>query len=306
MQLTNTKPMKRYLLLAFIITSSISQAIGNNELVLLESKIDSLQTALKILKSSQATILQSQENTKIELSKAKESLIKLQEQVTKTELAISETADKLGLKISNTEQTANDKISQVDKALDNNTLLIGGIVLLTIIVVLVLYRFASNRQKTDKTDFEKRLDQTKRAIEEEQVQINTKLAELYNGQMEMLRMERKGVQTSSVTDHSLALKVADEVVKMQMNLSHMDPKVRGHRQLSIAVSNVFDNFRANGYEITDLLNKPFVDGMNMEVTMEPSPTLQEGEKIITRIIKPEVYFNEKIIQNAKVIVSYGE
>jgi hypothetical protein len=238
--------------------------------------------------------------------KIQESLKQLQEKSISNEKSISETADKLGIKISITEQTANDKINLVDKALDNNTLLIGGIVLLTIIVVLVLYLFASNRQKNDKTDFEKRLDQTKRAIEEEQVQINTKLAELYNGQMEMLRMERKGVQTSAVTDHSLALKVADEVVKMQMNLSHMDPKVRGHRQLSIAVSNVFDNFRANGYEITDLLNKPFVDGMNMEVTMEPSPTLQEGEKIITRIIKPEVYFNEKIIQNAKVIVSYGE
>ena len=298
--------MKRLLILAFIITSSISQAIGNSDILMLEKKLDSLQAVLKTLKSSQVAILQNQQKTNIQVLKIQESLKQLQEKSISNEKSISETADKLGIKISITEQTANDKINLVDKALDNNTLLIGGIVLLTIIVVLVLYLFASNRQKNDKTDFEKRLDQTKRAIEEEQVQINTKLAELYNGQMEMLRMERKGVQTSAVTDHSLALKVADEVVKMQMNLSHMDPKVRGHRQLSIAVSNVFDNFRANGYEITDLLNKPFVDGMNMEVMMEPSPTLQEGEKIITRIIKPEVYFNEKIIQNAKVIVSYGE
>jgi hypothetical protein len=149
------------------------------------------------------------------------------------------------------------------------------------------------------------LSNAKKSIEEEQVQINTKLAELYNGQMELLKHERKANPGNDI-DHSLALKVADEIVKMQMNLVHMDSKVRGHKQLTIAVTNVFDNFKANGYEIVDLLNKPYNDGMNMDASKEPDPTLNEGVQLIRRIIKPEIHYNNKMIQKAQVIVAYGE
>jgi hypothetical protein len=178
-------------------------------------------------------------------------------------------------------------------------------VLTAILLSGLIYWLLSKRQKSDKTKVEEQLSNAKKAIEEEQIQINTKLAELYNGQMELLRTERK-TNISAPIDHSLALKVADEIVKMQMNLAHMDNKVRGHKQLTIAVNNVFDNFRANGYEITDLLNKPYIEGMNLQATMEPDPNLGEGEQVIRRIIKPEIYFNNKVIQHAQIIVAYGE
>lgn len=89
-----------------------------------------------------------------------------------------------------------------------------------------------------------------------------------------------------------------------MNLVHMDSKVRGHKQLTIAVTNVFDNFKANGYEIVDLLNKPYNDGMNMDESKEPDTSLNEGARI-RRIIKPEIHYNNKMIQKAQVIVAYG-
>ena len=108
----------------------------------------------------------------------------------------------------------------------------------------LLYWLLSKRQRTDKTDVEGQLSQTKKTIEEEQIQINIKLAELYNGQMELLKNERKSNINNGEIDHSLPLKVADEIVKMQMNLAHMDTKIKGHRHLSIAVGNVFDNFKA--------------------------------------------------------------
>ena len=129
---------------------------------------------------------------------------------------------------------------------------------------------------------------------------------MHHKQMELLKVERKANHNNGEIDHSLPLKVADEIVKMQMNLVHMDNKIRGHKQLSIAVTNVFDNFKANGYEIIDHLNKPYNEGMNMDASKEPDPSLKEGEQIIRRIIKPEIHFNNKMTQKAQVIVSYGE
>jgi len=220
--------------------------------------------------------------------------------------AITQTANKLGIQIKETGEQNAGKITEVSESLSKNSLygIIG--VLSAILLSGLLYWLLSKRQKTDKTDVEGQLSKTKKTIEEEQIQINTKLAELYNGQMELLKMERKTNPNNGEVDHSLPLKVADEIVKMQINLFHMDKNIRGHKNLSIAVTNVFDNFKANGYEIIDHLNKPFNDGMNMDASKEPDVALKDGEQIIRRIIKPEIHFNNKMIQKAQVIVAYGD
>ena len=283
---------------AFAQTDTLKQYL-NKVLLPLRTSVQSLQSENSKLKSEINKL-----NT--QLSNANKSIDSLRKQTEANSNAINKTSQELGLKITTTETNANQKISAVDKSLSKNSLygIIG--VLSAILLSGLLYWLLSKRQRTDKTDVEEQLSQTKKTIEEEQIQINIKLAELYNGQMELLKIERKTNPNNTEIDHSLPLKVADEIVKMQMNLAYMDSKIKGHRQLSIAVTNVFDNFIANGYEIVDLLNKPFNEGMNMQATMEPDPLLKVGEQIIRRIIKPEIHFNNKIIQHAQVIVAYGE
>ena len=84
-------------------------------------------------------------------------------------------------------------------------------------------------------------------------------------------------------DHSLALKVADEIIRIQKNLSSMDPETKGLKQLEFAVDRIQDNFRENGYEMVDLLNKPYDEGMKVSAKFKPDNTLKQGEQIITRI-----------------------
>jgi len=253
----------------------------------LNQKIESLKFENGKLKNQIITLSNDLLNTN-------RSLDSLRIQTIANSNAINKTGKDLDSKITTTETNANNKISAVDESLSKNSLygIIG--VLAAVLLSGLLYWLLSKRQKSDKTDVEGQLSQTKKTIEEEQIQINTKLAELYNGQMELLKAERKANHNNGEIDHSLPLKVADEIVKMQMNLVHMDNKIRGHKQLSIAVTNVFDNFKANGYEIIDHLNKPYNEGMNMDASKEPDPSLKEGEQIIRRIIKPEIHFNNKM------------
>jgi hypothetical protein len=278
--------------------AELTQDDLDKEIEPLIQKVNSLQSEnIKLI--SEIRILRSK------LSTASESIDSLRIQTQENIIAISRTANQLGIQIKETGDKNEGKITQVSDSLTKKSLygIIG--VLSAILFSGFLYWLLSKKQKTDKTEAETQLSNAKKSIVEEQVQINTKLAELYNGQMELLKQERKANPTNEI-DHSLALKVADEIVKMQMNLVHMDSKVRGHKQLSIAVTNVFDNFKANGYDIVDLLNKPYNDGMNMDASKEPDPALNEGEQVIRRIIKPEIHHNKKMIQKAQVIVAYGE
>ncbi|MEI2756764.1 MAG: hypothetical protein V9F46_09955 [Chitinophagaceae bacterium] len=297
--------MKRQITFAILLFSSLgifAQELTkedlDKEIKPLTQKVNSLQSENSKLKSEIGTL-----NTK--LSNANKSIDSLRIKTQDNSNVITQTANQLGIQIKETGDKNEGKITEVSESLSKNSLygIIG--VLSAILLSGILYLILSKKQKTDKSEVETQLTNAKKSIEEEQVQINTKLAELYNGQMELLKQERKANPTSEI-DHSLALKVADEIVKMQMNLVHMDNKVRGHKQLTIAVTNVFDNFKANGYEIVDLLNKPYNDGMNMDASKEPDLTLNDGEQIIRRIIKPEIHYNNKMIQKAQVIVAYGE
>lgn len=108
---------------------------------------------------------------------------------------------------------------------------------------------------------------------------------------------------SQERDHSLALKIADEVMRIENNLSHMDSSAKGYKQLTKAVERIKQNFHANGYEIANLLGQHYDDGMKVTADFVLDDTLAPGEQLITNVIKPLVIYEGKMIQSAQVIVS---
>lgn len=63
---------------------------------------------------------------------------------------------------------------------------------------------------------------------------------------------------------------------------------------------------ANGYEIVDMLGKPYVHGMKAAVTFVTDESLEPGQQIITKIIKPQINFRQEMIQAAEIEVSQSE
>ncbi len=43
----------------------------------------------------------------------------------------------------------------------------------------------------------------------------------------------------------------------------MDPDTKGLKQLEFAVDRILDNFREKGYEMVELLNKPYDEGIRV-------------------------------------------
>ena len=107
-------------------------------------------------------------------------------------------------------------------------------------------------------------------------------------------------------DHALALKVADEIIRIQKNLSNIDPETKGLKQIEFALERIQDYFTEYGYEMVELLNKPYDQGMRMSAKFRTDSSVEQGKQIITRIIKPQINYNGVIIQPAEVEVSVGE
>jgi hypothetical protein len=86
----------------------------------------------------------------------------------------------------------------------------------------------------------------------------------------------------------------------------MDKGTKGLKQLERSIAKLKDNLSANGYEIPELLGKPYHPGMKVIVVNSiPDENLEKGSEIITKVLIPQVNFNDKMIQTAQIEVSVG-
>ena len=211
----------------------------------------------------------------------------------------------------------NDKelfISQIDdtkeKIKSNQDLLsirtnIGSILLVIIlmiitIVILIFFKKYKNGANTigEVRKSQKALQTAQSKMQEDSVKLDNQMLALIERQINV-----SSTKASTETDHSLALKVADEIVRIEVNLSRMDTSVKGYKQLAKAVERIKNNFQANGYEIIDMLGKPYNEGMKVVANFVPDETLKEGEQFITGVTKPQINYNGKMIQSAQITVS---
>jgi len=139
----------------------------------------------------------------------------------------------------------------------------------------------------------------------ESIQLDTKLTELLEHQLQMTSREPEAPSTSEEVDHTLSLRVADELVRMEKNFSQMPEDIRGLKQLKAAAKRIKDSLEVKGYEVVDLLGQRYRDGMKLITSAREDDTLPVGQEIITRIIKPPVNYQGKMIQAGQVEVSVG-
>jgi len=262
-------------------------------------EIDKLSKKL----NDQDYILGKQKKTIENLNASIDSLSQLIQTNSQNILTIS---TELGTKIQQTGETANSKISELDNSLDKNRLYWIIATLATLLLGGVVYWLLGKRIQSSKTDLETQIKNTKTALEEESIKLDNKLVEVLETQLKLKQEETKSQPTISIekADHSLALKVADEIVRMQKNISKMDEGTKGLKPLIKGIERIQNNFAANGYEMINLLNTEYDERNNIDViNFITDENLAEGKRIISAVIKPQVNFKGILIQRAQVDVS---
>lgn len=216
-------------------------------------------------------------------------------------------ADTLGVKITTAAIEFDKKTDLSNKIIESRTKYGLVSIIIVLLIAVSFYFLLKKRVKNNDgslseiKNVQKSLQNAQKNLQEESIKVDNKLIELLESQMKA----QQPAQTST-QDHSLVKKVADEVVRIEMNLSKMDSTIKGYKQLSKAVEHIKDNFAANGYEIVELLGQPYNSGMKAAVTFVTDENLKEGEKIITRVIKPQINYNNEMIQSAEIEVSQSE
>lgn len=217
---------------------------------------------------------------------------------------INTIADDLGTKIQETGQQAETRISELGGNVEKNRLYWIIATLVTLLLGALMYLFLGKRIKSSQIDVETQIRNTKKSLEEKSLKLDSELIKVFQKQLEVLENSPNG--SSQDDDHTLVLKIADRLTAMETNHYRMDPNTRGLKQLKNSVKSIKENYLAKGYEIVEMLELEYKEGMNVTANFIPSDKIEKGKRIITRIIKPQVNFNGKMIQAAQIEVSVGE
>lgn len=217
------------------------------------------------------------------------------------ERLINENYEKNLLKQSSLTQSISDVNQKTDRDFESlnislNSKSLWAYLLLSSVFVLVLFLFYFLR---------KRVSLSTSKLESEQLKLDEKLINLYESKLTEQKQQITNTSNKDI-DHSLAIKVSDEIIRMQKNIASMPDDTRGLKQLTKALQRIKDTFKLNGYEMIDMLNKPYNDGMKVVANFVTDDTLESGQQIITRIIKPQINYNGIMIQSAQIEVSVGE
>lgn len=305
------------ILCLLFVTSTFAQS-ESRELSSLKKEVSILQTSHNRLKKEVIVLTNKNRKAEYEISILKavneELNSKLDSlQVAYDNLASDQKTDRTELSAS-INQT-NDKVQATEEILSSQTIWgFGSIVFLLLALAAIVWAFLKKfkygttsidkvrKAQSSLEEAQENIRKAQEKMQEETVQLDNKLIEV---------LSRQSVPNPITTDdggidHSLTLKVADEIVKIEMNLSRMDESIKGYKQLSKGVQRIKDNFKANDYEIVDMLGKPYQAGMKAAVTFVTDDTLEPGQQIISRIIKPQVNYKQVMIQAAQIEVSQAE
>ena len=173
-------------------------------------------------------------------------------ELTSAKSEVSEIAQS-SIKNTNSIDTVNQALSQKQQY---------GLIFVTVFLFLILliYILLSKRQNSSA----KAIAAKQKEIFEKQIEDSQQLTNWLSEQSS----KSLGKNSEGEVDHSFAKRVADEIVRITTNLSRMDSNIKGYKQLSASVRKLEQSLNSNGYELEDLLNKPYNNGMNLQAEIQ--------------------------------------
>lgn len=175
----------------------------------------------------------------------------------------------------------------------------GLILILSVLLLSALWAYLLHRRGKNRID----------SLKQESERLNAEIVERLSSEATELSTIASSLSAVSSSapgreeDHALIRSLADRITFMEMTLYKMDPSVRGYKHLKRSIAQMKDNLAANGYEIVEMLGKPYHEGMKATVSFEDDDTLEPGTRIITSIIKPQINYRGEMIQASQISVS---
>ena len=295
--------MKRLVFIMFLFAFALAYGNNNDSIAIanLQQQVNKQERIIGNLRKDIRSSVSIQKQQALFIDSLKQELMNTQND-------LSDLSNKLGVDIANTQEQITHNANSLNDNIKSKTtwgiLIVTFIILLMAVIYLILYkRVEKGKSAIDKIkNTQKELQKAQEELVKESSKLDEKLVDLLDKQLNVQTISLSALNYKKDIDHGLALKIANELVKIETVLSKMDSTIKGHSHLLKAVEHVKNNLKANGYEIINLIGQDYNEGMPFNARFIPDETLPEGKRIISGINKYQINYNDKMIQAADIVV----
>lgn len=271
-------------------------------------KFDQFKTdSLKQQKALTVKISEQDKQHQLEIKKLNENIGILENRLQESIKAQQQTVDQLNQLDKTTAQTT----ATIYDSITARTIaaLIGLIFAVGLIAAsYLLLRKKQSQSNEDLSSQVKLALDNVRQTEENIVKSDIQLADRLHEVLTQLKEQAKivpVVQQNNEPDHSLPLKLADEIHRMRKRLAALPEDTKGLKPLSKSLERLEDELSEQGYEIIDHTGMEFSENLSIQSRFIPSDDLEQGQSIISKVVTPQVNFKGVMIRMADVEVSVG-
>ena len=298
--------MNRITILALAIM--IAAPVSAQDAAVSTAVLDSLKHEVALLKQANSDLAGANDALKKRVTSLENMMKSLQGEsesiatrVSGTETGLAQTESA----IRDTKTGLESQIQQTNSAVSNQNVSVkkktiwGLIIAFLVLALSALLTFLLNRKGNAKIN----------ALQGKAEKLNEEIVNRMSSEVDEIQKIATSIGTlsaagaSSQNEQDLIKALADRITFMEMTLYRMDPSVRGYKQLTKSISQMKNNLLANGYEIVDMLGKPYHEGMKVTANFVEDEDIEQGQQIITGIIKPQINYQGQMIQAAQITVS---
>lgn len=265
---------------------------------------ESFKTEIKSLRIENVNLKSEIEIINTKLLNANKTIDSLKNQTQENINAISQTVNELGIKIKETGDKNEGKITEVSESLNKNSLygIIG--VLSAILLSGLLYWLLSKRQQTDKNQLSSIINSTKTELSQESAKLDVQLLDVIEKQ---LKVADKLNATEPTIDHTFHKNSANELQRIANYANTLDPESQEAVALQGSLGRLRNYFNSSDYEITDFTGKEYDERIPMrirETIFDDSIPL--GKEVVIKTWEPQIKFKGERIQKAKIDTKYNK
>ena len=185
------------------------------------------------------------------------------------------------------------KSEKSNKAMQERLTYLFVAIALIILLLIAVYWINGKRNNNVRSE----LGNAKAGLEAQINNANADFAEKLERTLRELSHAGEDGVSNPQDNQGLILDFAQQIASMENNIWHLPEDDRVRKRIERATKKMRDTFMSLGYEMPKLLGTEVSDNQTIEIKhRSEDSTIPAGKSIITKIVKPLILFNGKMVQ----------
>ena len=219
----------------------------------------------------------------------------------------------LGRSLDQLSRDTEQKTQTIDETITKRSKWYGAAIAVLLLLLAGCYWYLRRRNDASEQSLSAQVKSaiyTVRSTEEKIAKSDTALADSLFEILNKLKVQEmstaaNGQAKPAGADHHLPLKLADEIHRMRKRLASLAEDTKGLTPLQKSLERLESELAEQGYEIVDHTGMAYTENLSVKARFVPSDDLGPDQKIVSKVVVPQVNYQGVMIRMADIEVSIG-